>query len=564
MKTKLLIVLSLTIALKVYADSATWNLNPISNDWNTAANWTPATVPNGPTDVATFDVSNLADISISDDTIVDSVLFGSSANVFTITASPHHILIIDGVGIVNSSAETQTFGTSVDGLGDYSRIEFTGNATITGPVLLNNEGGIISGARGGETRFEGFSSAGGAIIMNSGPRADDAGGGHTFFHHYSTAANATVTNLSGVGFAPGYTAFFNHASADHGTFTNEGPEALVNFYGSSTAADATFFNNDGGGTQFVGDHSTAANGTFINNGGAPGGDGGFTIFYNGSDAGNGTFLANPGVNGGEGGTIGFRFDSTGGTARIMIYGNATLDLAEHKGTLTVGSLEGDGNVMLSGHNLSIGSNDLSTTFSGLIESIFSGGSLNKIGDGTFTLSGASTYTGGSILSGGVLNIDNETGSATGTGPVQVNAGTLGGSGIVAGAVTVGTNTGTQAFLAPSKGVKQPATLTIQGALTLNDDSTYIYKLKTKHAKADEVIANGVTIDNGAKFSFLPTGTTALTVGQVFTVISNTAATPISGTFDNLSDGQILTVNGNNFQADYQGGDGNDLTLTVVP
>jgi hypothetical protein len=24
------------------------------------------------------------------------------------------------------------------------------------------------------------------------------------------------------------------------------------------------------------------------------------------------------------------------------------------------------------------------------------------------------------------------------------------------------------------------------------------------------------------------------------------------------------VNSNNFQADYQGGDGNDLTLTVVP
>jgi hypothetical protein len=26
----------------------------------------------------------------------------------------------------------------------------------------------------------------------------------------------------------------------------------------------------------------------------------------------------------------------------------------------------------------------------------------------------------------------------------------------------------------------------------------------------------------------------------------------------------VTVNGNNFQASYTGGDGNDLTLTVVP
>ena len=62
------------------------------------------------------------------------------------------------------------------------------------------------------------------------------------------------------------------------------------------------------------------------------------------------------------------------------------------------------------------------------------------------------------------------------------------------------------------------------------------------------------------------GTTkgTLTSGLVLTVISNTSSTPISGTFANLPDGAILTVNGNNFQANYEGGDGNDLTLTVVP
>jgi hypothetical protein len=49
-----------------------------------------------------------------------------------------------------------------------------------------------------------------------------------------------------------------------------------------------------------------------------------------------------------------------------------------------------------------------------------------------------------------------------------------------------------------------------------------------------------------------------------TVIKNTAVTPISGTFSNLPDGAIVTVNGNNLQASYEGGDGNDLTLTVVP
>ena len=56
----------------------------------------------------------------------------------------------------------------------------------------------------------------------------------------------------------------------------------------------------------------------------------------------------------------------------------------------------------------------------------------------------------------------------------------------------------------------------------------------------------------------------MTPGTTLVLISNTAATPISGTFSNLADGAIVNVNGNNLQASYTGGDGNDLTLTVEP
>ena len=55
-----------------------------------------------------------------------------------------------------------------------------------------------------------------------------------------------------------------------------------------------------------------------------------------------------------------------------------------------------------------------------------------------------------------------------------------------------------------------------------------------------------------------------TVAPLLMVISNISANPTSGTFSNLPDGAIVTINGNNFQASYEGGDGNDLTLTVVP
>jgi hypothetical protein len=78
-----------------------------------------------------------------------------------------------------------------------------------------------------------------------------------------------------------------------------------------------------------------------------------------------------------------------------------------------------------------------------------------------------------------------------------------------------------------------------------------------------VIANGITI-NGASIALQGKTQGRVRLGTVLTVLSNTSANPISGTFSNLAEGAIVTVNGNNFQASYTGGDGNDLTLTVVP
>ncbi len=79
-----------------------------------------------------------------------------------------------------------------------------------------------------------------------------------------------------------------------------------------------------------------------------------------------------------------------------------------------------------------------------------------------------------------------------------------------------------------------------------------------------LIANGVTIDSGAQFNFVATGNKTLNLGKVFVAVSNTAATPISGAFANLPDNSTFTVGANTFQANYEGGDGNDLTLMVVP
>ncbi len=209
-------------------------------------------------------------------------------------------------------------------------------------------------------------------------------------------------------------------------------------------------------------------------------------------------------------------------------------------------------------NLIIGSNNLSTTFSGTIQDA---GSITKIGTGTLTLAGANTYSGVTTVASGVLLVSNASGSGTGTGALTVNGGTLGGSGIISGAATVGAG----AFLAPAAGTNKQVTLTLQNSLTLQGGATYTYTFKARknQARTDLIVASGVTI-NGATIALQGKTQGTLRVGLVLTVISNKSANPISGTFSNLADGAIVTVNGNHLQASYEGGDGNDLTLTVVP
>ena len=74
----------------------------------------------------------------------------------------------------------------------------------------------------------------------------------------------------------------------------------------------------------------------------------------------------------------------------------------------------------------------------------------------------------------------------------------------------------------------------------------------------------MTIESGAQFDFNAVANKRLTNGTAFIAISNTSANPISGTFANLPDNSTFTVGRNNYQVSYEGSDGNDLTLTVVP
>ncbi len=131
------------------------------------------------------------------------------------------------------------------------------------------------------------------------------------------------------------------------------------------------------------------------------------------------------------------------------------------------------------------------TFAGVVSGA---GAVAQSGAGTLELSGSNTYSGGTIINSGKLLVNNIANSGTGSGPVVVNSGaTLGGTGAIAGAVTV--NAG--AHMAPGASLES---LDV-GSLTLAAGSILDFELDTiLDVDSSDLInvtaTNGLTINGG--------------------------------------------------------------------
>jgi autotransporter-associated beta strand protein len=196
------------------------------------------------------------------------------------------------------------------------------------------------------------------------------------------------------------------------------------------------------------------------------------------------------------GTLTAGNDSALGTGSVVVNGG-TLNFTS--ATPSVPNLSGTGgSVVLSNTNLSIGSDNTSTTYSGSIgQAASTTGGLTKVGSGTLSLAGSSTYKGATAINAGTLLAINATGSATGSGNVTVASGAiLGGSGFVVPGTGNSVTVQSGGILSPHVTANGFNTLTVTGALNLNAGSLLNFNLGS--TGNDEVIANSVVFGGSSE------------------------------------------------------------------
>ena len=103
-----------------------------------------------------------------------------------------------------------------------------------------------------------------------------------------------------------------------------------------------------------------------------------------------------------------------------------------------------------------------------------------------------------------------------------------------------------------------------GSLSLTGSSTLEVEVigTTPGTGYSQYVVTGSVTLGGAVLDL--SGTYAGSFGDTLTIIDNDGSgDAVSGTFDGLSDGSFIVFNGRSYKLSYAGGDGNDVTLSIV-
>jgi len=538
---------SFLVPISAHAQDASWLAAPATSNWNSNANWTPATVPTG---TATFGPSTQTSLTFTAaNTNIGTMQFNAGAPAYTFTLTSDHVLNVNGAGIVNNSSNKPTFsvdasnlvlvtnfllnfnnaasaGNAAINVSNSAWVQFfntstAANATFTlttaGTLIFNdssNAGTSTINDTAGALNFTGSSSAGSSTITTGTDLAA--------FIQSSTAANAHITIPTGSvgvnfsGSSSGGNAVIDNASA--GVLSLGG----VSFIGASSAASSTITNSSGGkltfgsatlglGFDFTKGTGSAGNATINNN------NGGSTIFFNQSTAGTATITNSAGgsllfVNAG-----GLPADPDAANARVINNAGGTVDISGVNTGVSIGSLAGAGQVLLGAKTLTLGNTNLNSEVSGAITGF---GNLIKEGSGILTLSGNNHYSGFTAVNAGTLLVNGTISFSSG---LTVNAGgTVGGSGNLPKTTINGGS------LSPGNSI---GTISIAGGLTFVGAGNYIVEVSPAAADKTNVTGAPGTAILAGTLSAVGTGG-SYTAGTKYTVLN--AIGGVSGTFGNLA------------------------------
>jgi autotransporter-associated beta strand protein len=416
------------------------------------------------------------------------------ANTFTVLSTP-------GGSALDANGLTLTLSGNVGGAGALTIVDSTfggstvvlnGTNTYTGGTTICSCATLQLGDASHTASIVGTVKNDGQFIVSN---ADTSGitfitnTGFTQFLNTTTAGTATINNRSGGLLEFGQSGGTDTATAGTATIDNRG--SLIVFQAQTNAGSSSITNRSGSELLFL-DQASAANATIVNTnsgtvfGQSLGSDtatagsasitnnaNGQTYFFALTNAGNAIITAN------SGGFVEFHDQSNGANAQFVTNGTGYVDFGEGTGPngdgrITAGSIAGSGLYYIGGgHTLIVGSNNLSTTVSGVIADnnpcgcTSGSGNLVKVGSGMLTLSGINTYSGTTTVNGGFLDVE---GSIASSSLTTVNAGgALTGSGIVGNTIIAGGG-----IFLPGNGVG--TSTSVNGNLAFQAGALYLVQL----------------------------------------------------------------------------------------
>jgi autotransporter-associated beta strand protein len=392
---------------------------------------------------------------------------------------------LDNISVTGGTTDIGGNNSQVASISGTATVNVTGSGTQVaamsgGALNVNASGASVTNLTGGtigvsnsvtialrEGNSSGSISGGGAIekqgsgtLTLSG--ANSHGGGTTL-----AAGRLNVNSASALGtgtFTLGNGASFNNTSG--GAISNANNNA-ISIAGTNTFAGTDNLHLGNGNVTLVGASRLNVIGGNLTLGGSISGsagfnkDGGGNLTLAGSNAMTSYTVVDFGIL--ELGNV-----NALANAQLYLYGSSSNKMVTFgvsgSNTYNLGALSGSATGLLSlgGNSVSVGANDVATTYSGAIEGT---GGLTKTGNSTLTLAGANTYSGATTVSSGKLVVNGDISNSA----VTIESGAeVGGNG-TSGTLTV-QNGGT---IAPGNSA---GTFNINGDIVWQNGGSYNWEI----------------------------------------------------------------------------------------